>query len=81
MIEEGVVVWLVEKMKMHTPSESEHRGSNSVAISSAYTLEYSTALLMNLCLHEEARQNFPPLFISVLIRLLDTPHTQVTKFI
>ncbi|RZF32669.1 hypothetical protein LSTR_LSTR004097 [Laodelphax striatellus] len=67
MIENGMVEWLIEKMK------SEQNRS--------YTLEYSSALLMNLCLHNEARQRFPPLLLTTLIQLLDSPHTQIVPVI
>jgi hypothetical protein len=69
MIEMGVVEWLIQRLSA---------GMNSMK---AYTLEYSTALLMNLCLHRSAKERCVPLaktVLKLLIALLGTPITQVT---
>lgn len=63
MIDEGLVEWLTDLL-----SEGCHH---------AYTLEYSTALLMNLCLHEEARNMCPTSIVKVLMDLLDIQQSQV----
>lgn len=50
--------------------------SNSKSIS-GYCLEYSCALLMNLCLHKQARETCghrPKEILSLLMKLLDDEH-------
>jgi hypothetical protein len=68
MIELGLVEWLIQ-----------HLSANADAMK-AYTLEYSSALLMNLCLHHSAKKRCVPLaktVLTLLIALLATKITQV----
>jgi hypothetical protein len=69
MIELGLVEWLIQRL------------SANVNAMKAYTLEYSTALLMNLCLHRSAKERCVPVaktVLKLLITLLGTKITQVT---
>lgn len=67
MIEQNMVEWLVFRLR----GECER----------LYSLEYSTALLLNLCLHVEARERCPESVLKLLTDLLDTGQIQVTAFI
>lgn len=67
MIEQNMVEWLVARLR----GECER----------LYSLEYSTALLLNLCLHVEARERCPESVLKLLTDLLDTGQIQVTVFI
>lgn len=63
MIDQGLVEWLADML--------------SEVCDHSYALEYSTALLMNLCLHEEARDRCSTNIIKVLMGLLDVQQSQV----
>jgi hypothetical protein len=68
MIELGLVEWLIQHL------------SANVNTMKAYTLEYSTALLMNLCLHCSAKERCVPVaktVLKLLVTLLGTKITQV----
>ena len=67
MIEQGLVEWLADMLG----DGCDH----------AYTLEYGTALLMNLCLHEEARDRCSTNIIKVLMDLLDVQQNQVMQIL
>lgn len=64
MIEKGLVEWLI--MFLTTNHDR------------VYSLEYSTALFMNLCLHADARERCPTAVLKLLTDLLNTQHTQVS---
>jgi len=69
MIDLGLVEWLIQ-----------HLSADAHSIK-AYTLEYSTALLMNLCLHHRAKERCVPLaktVLKLLMMLLGTKVTQVS---
>ena len=69
MIDLGLVEWLIQRLSAD---------ANSMK---AYTLEYSTALLMNLCLHQRAKERCVPLaktLLQLLMMLLGTSVTQVS---
>ena len=69
MIEMGLVEWLIQRL------------STDAIMMKAYTLEYSTALLMNLCLHRRAKERCVPLakqVLKLLTALLGTEITQVS---
>jgi hypothetical protein len=69
MVDLGLVEWLVQRLSAD---------ANSMK---AYTLEYSTALLMNLCLHHRAKERCVPLaktVLKLLMMLLGTKITQVS---
>ncbi|KAJ1531752.1 hypothetical protein ONE63_000415 [Megalurothrips usitatus] len=71
MIQLGMVEWLFQQFL-------------NANVVSSYSLEYGTALLMNLCLHQTAKENCVPIaqnVISVLINLLATPVTQALPYI
>lgn len=68
MIDLGLVEWLIQRL-----------GADANGMK-AYTLEYSTALLMNLCLHHRAKERCVPLaktVLQLLMMLLGTKITQV----
>lgn len=67
MIEQNMVEWLVARLR----GECER----------LYSLEYSTALLLNLCLHVEARERCPESVLKLLTDLLDTGQIQVTLYL
>ncbi|PNF30854.1 LisH domain-containing protein ARMC9, partial [Cryptotermes secundus] len=72
MIELGLVEWLIK-----------HLSANMNAMK-AYTLEYSTALLMNLCLHRSAKERCVPVaktVLKLLITLLGTKMTQAIPYV
>ncbi|XP_063242372.1 lisH domain-containing protein ARMC9-like isoform X2 [Bacillus rossius redtenbacheri] len=72
MLELGVVEWLVRHLAA---------GHSSAR---AYTLEYGTALLMNLCLHRRARQRCRPLArpaLELLSALLATEATHALPYV
>ena len=67
MIERGIIEWLVEYLQ---GTESHN----------SYGLEYSTALLMNLCLHKSGKEKIVPIaksVLDVLTRLLSFNIRQV----
>lgn len=67
MIEADMVEWLFEHLSV-------------INFESIYSLEYGTALLMNLLLHESAKDRCVPIasrMISLLIKLLSTSNTEV----
>ena len=69
MIDLGLVEWLIQRLSADAHSMK------------AYTLEYSTALLMNLCLHHRAKERCVPLaktVLKLLMMLLGTKVTQVS---
>lgn len=71
MIQAGMVEWLFQQFSNHDKE-------------SLYSVEYGTALLMNLCLHQSARELCIPMaqnVLTVLIRLLSTPVTQALAYI
>lgn len=68
MIENGLVEWLI------------HHLHDQCRIMDSYRLEYATALLMNLSLHQVAQKRasaMASLLISTLITLLLMDHTSV----
>ncbi|XP_046670218.1 lisH domain-containing protein ARMC9-like [Homalodisca vitripennis] len=67
MIEKDMVEWLVSRLS----GECER----------LYSLEYSTALLLNLCLHVEARERCPTTVLKLLTDLLDTGQTQIMAMV
>uniref|UniRef100_A0A1B6D0Y7 LisH domain-containing protein n=1 Tax=Clastoptera arizonana TaxID=38151 RepID=A0A1B6D0Y7_9HEMI len=67
MIEKGLVEWLISFLS------TDH---NKI-----YSLEYSTALFMNLCLHEDARRRCPTTVLKLLTDLMSTQHIQVLPVI
>jgi hypothetical protein len=67
MIELGLVEWLIQHL------------SASADAMKAYTLEYSTALLMNLCLHRSAKERCVPLAKTVLTLLSALLATKITQ--
>jgi hypothetical protein len=70
MIELGLVEWLIQHL------------SADVKNMKAYTLEYSTALLMNLCLHRHAKERCVPFaktVLKLLTALLGSKVTQVRQ--
>ncbi|XP_067000714.2 lisH domain-containing protein ARMC9 [Anabrus simplex] len=67
MLEAGLVEWLVCWL------------SNEAVAMKAYALEYSTALLMNLCLHRRAKERCVPLAKTVLKMLTDLLGTELTQ--
>jgi hypothetical protein len=58
MIDLGLVEWLIQRLS-----------AADVNSMKAYTLEYSTALLMNLCLHRRAKERCVP-FAKTVLKLL-----------
>ena len=69
MIERGIIEWLVEYLQ---GTESHN----------SYGLEYSTALLMNLCLHKSGKEKIVPIaksVLDILTRLLTFNVRQVGK--
>ena len=69
MIALGLVEWLIQRLSADASSMK------------AYTLEYSTALLMNLSLHHRAKERCVPLaktVLKLLMMLLGTKITQVS---
>lgn len=67
MIELGMVEWLFQELSV---------------VESSYSLEYGTALLMNLCLHLSAKERCVPIaqfVINLLLDLLSTPVIQVRR--
>lgn len=69
MIDLGLVEWLIQRLSVDAHSMK------------AYTLEYSTALLMNLCLHHRAKERCVLLaktVLKLLMMLLGTKVTQVS---
>jgi len=69
MIDLGLVEWLIQRLSADAHSMK------------AYTLEYSAALLMNLCLHHRAKERCVPLaktVLKLLMMLLGTKVTQVS---
>nr|CAD7409566.1 unnamed protein product [Timema poppensis] len=72
MIELGVVEWLVQSLS------AEYTDMRT------YTLEYTTALLMNLCLHRQAKERCVPLskiVLKVLSALLGTELTHAVPYV
>ncbi|KAJ9591199.1 hypothetical protein L9F63_002270 [Diploptera punctata] len=72
MIEVGLVEWLIQRL------------SADAITMKAYTLEYSTALLMNLCLHRRAKERCVPLaktVLKLLTALLGTEITQAVPYV
>ncbi|XP_012141262.1 lisH domain-containing protein ARMC9 isoform X2 [Megachile rotundata] len=72
MIENGLVEWLI------------HHLHNQCRIMDSYRLEYATALLMNLSLHQVAQRRasaMASLLISTLISLLLMDHTSALPYI
>ncbi|XP_076231431.1 lisH domain-containing protein ARMC9 [Calliopsis andreniformis] len=72
MIENGLVEWLI------------HHLHNQCRIIDSYRLEYATALLMNLSLHQTAQLRasaIASLLVSTLITLLLMDHTSTTPYI
>ncbi|XP_054272696.1 lisH domain-containing protein ARMC9-like [Macrosteles quadrilineatus] len=67
MIERSMVEWLVSQLS----GETER----------LYTLEYSTALLLNLCLHVEGRERCPTSTLKLLTDLLDTGQLQIMPMV
>jgi hypothetical protein len=67
MIEFGLVEWLIQ-----------HLSADAVTMK-AYTLEYCTALLMNLCLHHRAKERCLPLAKTVLKLLMALLGTEITQ--
>ena len=68
MIELGVVEWLLQDLSV---------------VKSSYSLEYGTALLMNLCLHRSAKERCVPIaesVINLLLNLLSTSVIQVMRW-
>lgn len=71
MIQSGIVEWVF------------HQISNT-KFESSYSLEYGTALLMNLCLHQSAKELCIPIahtVFAVLTSLLSSSIFQVVTFI
>ncbi|PSN46182.1 LisH domain-containing protein ARMC9 [Blattella germanica] len=72
MIEIGLVEWLIQRL------------SADAITMKPYTLEYSTALLMNLCLHRRAKERCIPLaktVLKLLTALLGTETTQAIPYV
>jgi len=69
MIDLGLVEWLIQRLSADAHSMK------------AYTLEYSAALLMNLCLHHRAKERCVPLAKTVLKLLMMLLGTKVTQAI
>ncbi|XP_069681051.1 lisH domain-containing protein ARMC9-like isoform X2 [Periplaneta americana] len=72
MIELGLVEWLVQRL------------SADAVVMKPYTLEYSAALLMNLCLHRRAKERCVPLahtVLQLLTGLLGTDVAQAVPYV
>ena len=68
MIERGLIAWLV----------TDYLARSEVKV---YGLEYSTALLMNLCLHRSGKEQCVPIattVLEILVKLLITDIKQVS---
>ncbi|CAL7938985.1 unnamed protein product [Xylocopa violacea] len=72
MIENGLVEWLI------------HHLHDQCRVMDSYRLEYATALLMNLSLHQTAQKRastMAPLLVSTLIELLLMDHVSALQYI